>query len=370
MNIAPFDLARLPLGAAPAYSAVCKDMSNLGASTRRCLAGLVQMRSVNNVAANFVAASTLVQEAVSKGCKIVFLPECFAFIGARAGEAQKIAEPLDGPLMQQYKQLAQEHNVWLSLGGFHESCEGASKIYNTHVVIDETGGIQATYRKLHLFDAPMVGLVESKQALAGDLGVVACDSPAGRLGVTICYDMRFPELYQKLTFVHGAQVLLMPSAFAMKTGEAHWETMLRARAIECQCYVVAAAQAGLHNSDGNQRRSWGHALAIDPWGKIVASFDGERTGVECFEIDLDHVDRVRENMPMHAHRRYDVYGGPPHQKDPRRGAAAEGAEVAELEQGTSSKLLPQVLSRAPLLRAAVPALAALGLAAVVRARAT
>ena len=105
----------------------------------------------------------------------------------------------------------------------------------------------------------------------------------------------------------------MPSAFAMKTGEAHWETLLRARAIECQTYVVVAAQAGLHNEDGNRRRSWGHAMAIDPWGTVVASFGAEDTGVATFEIDLDLVDSTRANMPMHEHRRYDIYGGPPHQ---------------------------------------------------------
>ena len=277
---------------------------------RRCLAGLVQMRSVNDVAANFASAASLVREAVDSGCRIVFFPECFSFIGAKPGEAQAVAEPLHGPTMKRYQSLAREHGVWLSLGGFQESCAGESRIYNTHVVIDSKGLIQATYRKIHLYDVPMVGLVESKQALPGK-DVVACDSPAGRLGVTICYDMRFPELYQQLTFQRGAQVLLMPSAFAMKTGEAHWETLLRARAIESQCYVVAAAQAGLHNTDGNQRRSWGHSLAIDPWGTIVASHGGEGTGVASFEIDLDLVDRTRGNMPMHAHRRYDIYGPSP-----------------------------------------------------------
>lgn len=122
--------------------------------------------------------------------------------------------------------------------------------------------------------------------------------------------MRFPELYQKLTFVHGARVLLMPSAFAVRTGEAHWETLLRARAIETQCYVVAAAQFGQHNTDGNQRRSWGHAVAFDPWGKEVAAFGAEGEGVQLFEVDLDLVAETRRNMPMEAHRRYDVYGPP------------------------------------------------------------
>ena len=145
--------------------------------------------------------------------------------------------------------------------------------------------------------------------------------------------MRFPELYQKLTFVHGSQVLLMPSAFAMKTGEAHWETLLRARAIETQCYVVASAQAGLHNTHGNQRRSWGHSIAIDPWGKVMASFGGEGTGVECFEIDLDLVVSTRANMPMAEHRRYDIYGDGPHE---RRAAGGGGmlAATADVEQSS------------------------------------
>lgn len=281
-------------------------------STRRCLAGLVQMCSVNDVAANYATCARLVRAAAEKGCKIVFFPECFAFIGARPGEAQAIAEPLEGPTISRYRALAREHSVWLSLGGFQEKCEGEeSKIFNTHVVVDAAGEIQAAYRKIHLYDVPMVGLVESRQALAGD-ALVSCDSVAGRLGVTICYDMRFPELYQKLTFVHGAQVLLMPSAFAMKTGAAHWETLLRARAIETQCYVVAAAQAGQHNTDGNGRLSYGHAVAFDPWGERVASHGAEGTGVETFEIDLGLVDGTRANMPMAEHRRYDIYGAGPH----------------------------------------------------------
>merc|ERR1712087_385644 len=130
--------------------------------------------------------------------------------------------------------------------------------------------------------------MESQQAVAGD-ELVAVGSPAGVLGVTVCYDMRFPEMYQKLTFLHGAQVLLMPSAFAMRTGAAHWETLLRCRAIECQCYVVAAAQAGQHNTEGNKRTSWGHAMAFDPWGKCIAKLeDGANgNGLAYFEVDLD-----------------------------------------------------------------------------------
>merc|ERR1711924_485418 len=184
---------------------------------------------------------------------------------------------------------------------------------NTHVIIDATGEIAAGYGKIHLFDVPMTGLCESKQALPGS-ELVACQSPIGRLGVTICYDLRFPELYQKLTFLYGAQVLLVPSAFMMKTGEAHWETLLRCRAIENQCYVFAAAQVGQHNDDGNKRQSWGHSLAIDPWGSILVDM-GTTTGVAVVEVNNDMIGSVRENMPMHMHRRYDLYGDGPHSAD-------------------------------------------------------
>jgi len=289
------------------------------------LAAVVQMTSVNDAALNFAVCASLVRQAKEKGCQIVFFPECFSFIGAQPGEAQRIAEPLTGPLMSRYLQLAKEHRIWLSLGGFQEKCNGEERIYNTHVVVDDGGAIQAAYRKIHLYDVPMVGLVESKQALAGDR-LVACDSPVGRLGLTICYDMRFPELYQKLTFLHGAQILLMPSAFATKTGQAHWETLLRCRAIETQCYVVAAAQAGQHNEDGNKRRSYGHAMAFDPWGTCVADLGPDQTGLACFEIDLDLIKSTRENMPMHAHRRYDIYGDGPHASDEVEATKTQGSE--------------------------------------------
>ena len=281
-------------------------------SARRVAAAMVQMTSVNDTGMNFASCASFVREAARKGCKMIFFPENFSFMGAAPGEAQRIASKLDGPVMGQYLDLARESGVWLSLGGFQERVDGDERIYNTHVIVDASGQVRATYRKIHLFDVPMTGLVESKQALAGSELVTAL-SPVGTLGVSICYDMRFPELYQKLTFLHGAQVLLMPSAFAVKTGAAHWETVLRCRAIETQCYVVAAAQCGQHNTHGNKRCSWGHAVVFDPWGQCVASLDDpDVPGLATFEIDLDLVEETRANMPIHAHRRYDVYGDGPH----------------------------------------------------------
>ncbi|CAE7943405.1 NLP2 [Symbiodinium necroappetens] len=250
--------------------------------------GLCQMTARNDKEANFHTCKQLVTEAASQGCQLVALPECFAFIGAKAGEAQEAAEPLSGPTMGRYAALAKEQQVWLSLGGFQEKVEGEpeNKILNTHVILNSEGEMVSVYRKIHLFDAPFTGLVESKQTVPG-ADVVACDSAVGKLGVTVCYDVRFPQLYQQLRFEHGAEILLIPSAFSMPTGEAHWELLMRTRAVECQCYVIAAAQAGLHNEDGNRRQSWGHAMAVDPWGKVLAEFDGTSSGVKVVEVQPD-----------------------------------------------------------------------------------
>eukprot|EP00933_Yihiella_yeosuensis_P024335 TRINITY_DN18864_c0_g2_i1.p1 TRINITY_DN18864_c0_g2~~TRINITY_DN18864_c0_g2_i1.p1 ORF type:complete len:312 (-),score=64.22 TRINITY_DN18864_c0_g2_i1:258-1193(-) len=283
-------------------------------SSYRVKVGMVQMTSVNDKETNFRHNQDLVKQAKEQDCKMVFFPENFSFMGARPGEAQTAAEELTGPTITKYKELAKENNIWLSLGGFQEKGpSGSEKIYNTHVIISAEGKIVAWYRKIHLYDVPMVGLVESRQSLPGEK-LVSCDSPVGTLGVTICYDLRFPEVYQKLTFLHGAQVLLVPSAFAVKTGQAHWETLLRARAIETQCYVIAAAQVGQHNEDGNKRQSYGHSVAIDPWGKILIDMEA-RTGLTTFEIDPELVKSTRDNMPMHKHRRYDIYGDGPHARD-------------------------------------------------------
>mmetsp|Transcript_44611 Transcript_44611/g.119481 ORF Transcript_44611/g.119481 Transcript_44611/m.119481 type:complete len:271 (+) Transcript_44611:3-815(+) len=249
------------------------------------------MTSVNDKEANFQHNADTVRLAAAQGCKLVCFPECFSFIGARAGEAQEAAEELSGPTVARYKALAAEHRMWLSLGGFQEKgpdgTEG-DKIYNTHIVVNAEGALAAVYRKIHLFDVPMTGLVESRQALPGS-ELVACQSPAGCLGLTVCYDVRFPEQYQKLTFLHGAEVLLVPSAFAMRTGEAHWELLLRCRAIETQCYVLAAAQVG----------------------RTLVNM-GTTKGLAVVEIDSELVRSTRENMPIDRHRRYDIYGDAPH----------------------------------------------------------
>ncbi|MCO5585793.1 hypothetical protein L7F22_039729 [Adiantum nelumboides] len=253
-------------------------------------------------------AQISMQEAAAAGVKLLSLPECFSFIGSREGEALSIAEPLDGSILQRYEELARQSKIWLSLGGFQEKCPDGSRLFNTHILLDDLGKIQSCYRKIHLFDVDVPGgpvLKESKFTAAGSEMVVA-NTPVGQLGLTVCYDLRFPELYQRLRFEKNAEVLLVPSAFTRVTGAAHWEVLLRARAIETQCYVIAAAQAGKHNE---KRESYGDAMIIDPWGTVLARCsDRLCTGLAVAEVNLDSLNSVRMRMPISEHRRYDIYG--------------------------------------------------------------
>lgn len=263
-----------------------------------------QMCASSDVEKNLEVVADLCARAKDRGCAMLFLPECFAFIGVKGTDALAVMEPLDGPLLGRYRELAARHRLWLSLGGFAEKGPDRDRRFNAHVIVNDAGEIQASYRKIHLFDVDMGDvngpvLMESATAAAGET-LVTCDSPAGKLGVTVCYDLRFPEMFARLRYELGCEVMLVPSAFTKPTGQAHWETLLRARAIETQSYVVAAAQAGVH-SEG--RASHGHAMIVDPWGKVVAELDGEETGIAVADVDLGYLKDVRSRIPVETHRR-------------------------------------------------------------------
>lgn len=264
---------------------------------------VAQMTSIGNTEQNFTTCKLLAEEAASQNCKFVFFPEAFNFLGGSSAESLQIAQTLEGSFMKRYCHLAQSLNIWLSLGGFQERGPDAEHNYNCHVIINSEGKIVAEYRKIHLFNVDVPGgpiLKESSYTAPGS-HLVACDSPIGRLGLSVCYDVRFPELYQRLRFDAGAEILLVPSAFTVATGRAHWEVLLRARAIETQCYVIAAAQAGKHNE---KRESYGHSVIIDPWGKIIAELDDKSaTGIAIAEINLSELHSIRERMPIAEHRR-------------------------------------------------------------------
>ncbi|KAL5140369.1 Nitrilase-like protein 2 [Glycine soja] len=262
-----------------------------------------QMTSISDLAANLATCSRLIKEAASAGAKLLCFPEAFSYVGTKDGDSVRVAEPLDGPIMSHYCSLARESSIWLSLGGFQEKGSDPQRLSNTHVIVDDTGKIISSYSKIHLFDVDVPGGRVYKESSFTESGkdIVAVDSPVGRLGLSVCYDLRFPEMYQLLRFQHEAQVLLVPAAFTTVTGEAHWEILLRARAIETQCYVIAAAQAGKHN---DKRESYGDTLIIDPWGTIVGRLpDRLSTGIVVADIDLSFVDSVREKMPIAKQRK-------------------------------------------------------------------
>ena len=268
--------------------------------TDRVMAAVVQMTSTAEVERNLASAEGLVRRAAGLGARFVSLPENFAFLRS---EGEPIVEPqtLDGPWVRRFSLLARELGITLLLGSLPEKVDGKdSRVHNASVLIGPDGVTIATYRKIHLFDIDLPGmehLKESRSVRPGEQAVVA-RAPFGEVGLTICYDLRFPELYRALVRA-GARVLAVPSAFTERTGKDHWEVLLRARAIENLAYVVAAAQVGHH---GPGRASHGHAMIVDPWGAVLAQVpDGE--GVALAELDFARQDRLRRELPALDHTR-------------------------------------------------------------------
>ncbi|XP_043268724.1 deaminated glutathione amidase isoform X1 [Venturia canescens] len=271
------------------------------------LVAVCQMTATSDKNKNYEILRDLVIQAKQRNASIAFFPEACDYLADNKKDIVAFAEPLNGPTMELYKKLAADNKIWLSLGGLHEKAEDSSeRISNTHVLIDHKGDLVAAYRKIHLFDMENkdvgVRLMESDYVKPGSEITSPVPTPAGSLGLSICYDMRFAEMAIALRNM-GAQILTFPSAFTYQTGAAHWEVLLRARAIETQCYVVAAAQTGTHNK---KRVSWGHAMIVDPWGTVIAQCP-ENTGIAVAEIDLDLLNKVRKNMPCENHRRTDLY---------------------------------------------------------------
>ncbi|XP_066464870.1 deaminated glutathione amidase isoform X2 [Eleutherodactylus coqui] len=271
------------------------------------LIAVCQMTSTSDKEENFSTCSRLVREAAARRAAVVFLPEAFDYIGGSTEETLSLAETLEGDLMQRYRGLARACGVWLSLGGFHEKgSDEDPRISNSHVIVDAAGHIVSVYRKAHLFDVDLqsgVTLRESGFTVPGAEMAPPVSTPGGKVGLAVCYDLRFPEMSLALSRA-GAEILTYPSAFTVTTELAHWEVLLRARAIENQCYVAAAAQTGTHNV---RRSSFGHAMVVDPWGVVVAQCS-EGPGVCYAEIDLPYLQRVRREMPLQKHCRPDLYG--------------------------------------------------------------
>lgn len=267
----------------------------------RFLAGVVQMTSRSDVGENLRKAEALIAEAAARGAKLVALPENFALFGSesdRAGHAE-VADG-SGPIVGSMAAAARRHGVALVLGGMPERHPGGGAAYNSAVYLTSEGVVAGVYRKIHLFDVSIpdgATYAESRSTTGGE-EIVVVDTPWAKLGLSVCYDLRFPELYRELA-ARGAQVLTVPAAFTQHTGRDHWHVLLRARAIENLAFVLAPAQFGA-NTD--KRVTYGHALVVDPWGHVVAEV-GDHEGVAVAEIDLAYQSQVRQQLPSLSHRR-------------------------------------------------------------------
>jgi nitrilase len=258
----------------------------------------LQMVSTPEVMSNLESADRLIAAAAAAGARLAALPENFYLIGRHEADKVKLREPEgEGPIQSFLAAAARRHRVWIVGGTAPISCADPGRIRSACLVFDDSGRRVARYDKMHLFrfEAGDERYDESRTLEAGE-SAVALQSPFGRLALSVCYDVRFPELYRELG---DFDAMFVPSAFTVPTGAAHWETLLRARAIENQAYVIAPAQGGLHPSG---RRTYGHSMIVDPWGQVLA-VRPEGEGVLLAEIDTDRVREVRASLPAVANRR-------------------------------------------------------------------
>jgi predicted amidohydrolase len=261
----------------------------------------VQMTSTDDVGANLASARKWVAEAAERGAELVALPENFAFL-RREGLPIPCAQGLDGEIVGTLRELAERHRVWLVGGTFPEAVPGDGRVRNTCVAVAPDGRIAAVYRKIHLFDVDLSAhggqRYRESERVAPGTEIVGVETPFGLVGLSVCYDLRFPELYRALA-ARGARFLMVPAAFARETGRDHWEVLLRARAIENQAFVVAPAQVGEH---GGGRASYGRTMIVDPWGLVLARAP-DAPGPVLAECRLEDQDRIRAALPALRHRR-------------------------------------------------------------------
>ena len=257
----------------------------------------LQMVTTPDRERNLAEAERLIAEAAADGAQLVLLPEYFCFMGFKDTDKLSIREAYrDGPIQRFLADAARRHGVWVIGGTLPLTAPEPERVLNTTLVFDPQGNEAARYDKIHLFsfEKGTESFNEARTIRPGDT-VTTFNAPFGRVGLSVCYDLRFPELYRKLG---DCALIVVPSAFTYTTGRAHWELLLRARAVENQCYVLAAAQGGKHE---NGRRTWGHSMLIDPWGEVVAVRD-EGAGVVAGNLERARIDEVRQSLPAWRHR--------------------------------------------------------------------
>lgn len=257
----------------------------------------VQMASGPNVAGNLSEAARLIERAAGMGARLVVLPEYFPIMGMHEMDKVDVREqPGNGPIQDFLREMAQKHEVWLVGGSIPLAASVPDKVLNTCLVFDDAGNQVARYDKIHLFNLNL-GNEQYHEARTIEAGseVVVVDSPFGRIGLSICYDLRFPELYRAMKDV---DIIVLPSAFTGTTGKMHWEALVRARAIENLAFVVAAAQGGYHV---NGRETYGHSMIVDPWGRVLDSLN-RGSGVVVAEVNPVYQASLRASLPALTHR--------------------------------------------------------------------
>jgi deaminated glutathione amidase len=258
----------------------------------------VQMVSTPVVEENIATARRLIAQAAAQGAQLVLLPEYWPVMGMKEADKVGHAEQFDaGPIQRFMAQIAREHRIWLIGGTLPMVAPEPGKVLNTTMVYDPSGEHVIRYDKIHLFSFTKgEESYDEARTIVHGTDVATFDAPFGKVGLSVCYDLRFPELYRAMG---DCSLIVMPAAFTYTTGKAHWEVLLRARAIENQCYVLAAAQGGHHQ---NGRRTWGHSMLIDPWGEVKALLP-EGEGIVVGDLDMRHIQRVRESLPALKHRK-------------------------------------------------------------------
>lgn len=265
---------------------------------------VVQLGSQDELDFNLSRVRHWAARAAAEGAELVAFPENFAFMGEEATR-RELAERLDGafpgPILGELAECASKHGLWILGGGMPEKSQDLARPYNTSVLVDSRGGVAATYRKVHLFDVTVPDGTSYRESAATTSGseAVTVEVLGVRLGLSVCYDVRFPELYRRLVD-QGARVVAVPSAFTVPTGKDHWHALLRARAIENQVYVLAPAQYGKHPRG---RQTYGKTLVVDPWGDVVAQCS-EGEGIATVTLDFAYQDRVRTALPSLLHRKW------------------------------------------------------------------
>lgn len=266
-------------------------------------AAVIQMVSSADVDENLAQAAELLAEAAEDGAELAVLPENFPFMGMHEQDKVALGETDgDGPIQAFLAETARNHRIWIVGGTIPLQADSPEHVRAASLLYDDQGRRMARYDKIHLFDVEIDGderYCESDSLEAGD-EIVVVETPIARIGLSVCYDIRFPELYRNMHH-RGVELITVPSAFTARTGRAHWEVLLRARAIENLCYVIAPNQGGTH---ANGRETWGHSMIIDPWGQVQAEVD-YGAGLACADLDLEQLGQLRQRFPALSHRRLD-----------------------------------------------------------------